>query len=62
VEDNGEDITGADLYVYRISDGKVIQLTHSRDVFELLPSFSPDGKKVVYNTFEGKIDFVLYKE
>lgn len=62
VEDNGDDITGADLFLFRVPDGKLEQLTQTPHVFELLPSFSPDGKEVVYNTYDGKIGFIHVKE
>jgi len=58
VEDNGEDITGADLHIFTVGDKKVEKLTETPSVFELIPSFSPDGKKVIFNTFDGKIGLI----
>src|SRR5690606_9851032 len=38
---------GSDLYRLRLSDNKITNITHS-DAYETTPSFSPDGKSIVY--------------
>ena len=40
------------LYVKNIKSGKVKRLTREKSAFEYYPSFSPDGKKVVYSTWD----------
>lgn len=39
------------LYVRDVKSGKVKRLTREKTAFEFYPSFSPDGKKVVYTTW-----------
>lgn len=48
-EDDGHFITGSDLFVGRVSDGSVYQLTSSSDRFEMNPDWSPDGRFIAYD-------------
>jgi Tol biopolymer transport system component/imidazolonepropionase-like amidohydrolase len=42
------------LYVHNIKSGKVERLTSQNEHFEYYPSFSRDGKSVVYSTWDDK--------
>jgi Tol biopolymer transport system component len=48
-EDDGHHITGSDLYIGRVSDGSISQLTSTADRFEMNPDWSPDGRFVAYD-------------
>ncbi|GEM_PF-243366 len=55
-EDDGHRITGSELFVADTHDGRVVQITHTPDVHEMFASWSPDGRKIAYDTEnEGKI-------
>ncbi len=45
--DDGHVFVSSDLFLVRVADGEVFQLTHTKDNMEMYPSWSPDGKKIV---------------
>ncbi len=47
--DNGHEITGSDLFLCEVADGHRWQLTQTREIFEMYPSFSPDGGTIAYS-------------
>lgn len=48
-EDDGHHITRSDLFVARVADGQVFQLTDSDQRIEMNPDWSPDGRFIVYD-------------
>ncbi len=47
-EDNGENYTSSDIYAVNSNGADKIQLTQTDNVLEMNPSFSPDGKNIIY--------------
>ncbi|MFA6618378.1 MAG: hypothetical protein WCT23_04850 [Candidatus Neomarinimicrobiota bacterium] len=45
--DDGHTFTSSDLFVVRVADQEVFQLTETDNRMEMYPSWSPDGKKIV---------------
>ena len=60
---DGQQITGSDLYLFDIEKDQPIRLTQSPDVFEMWPSWSPKGNKILFaddrngGIYEGELDF-----
>lgn len=48
-EDNGHEITGSDLYIHEIINGKNWKITNTKNVYESWPSWSADNKKITYS-------------
>ncbi|MDI6851371.1 MAG: hypothetical protein QMD82_05485 [bacterium] len=59
-QDNGYDIISSEIYVYSVAEKFVKKLTSSKDVSELKPFFSPDGKRVYFCTPEGSLGYVNF--
>jgi Tol biopolymer transport system component len=49
---DGHSVSNSDFFIINIENQKKIQLTFSENLIEMWPSFSADGKKIVY--VEGK--------
>lgn len=47
-KDDGQEITGSDIFLYDLNLSKNFQLTNTADVFEEYPSVSNDGKQLVF--------------
>lgn len=45
--DDGHTFTSSDIYVVRVEDQEVFQLTNTENRIEMSPSWSPDGKQIV---------------
>jgi Tol biopolymer transport system component len=45
---DGHEIIGSELYEVSTVSGKKTQLTYSKDIIEMWPNISPDGKKVAF--------------
>jgi tricorn protease-like protein len=45
--DDGHTVTSSDIYVVRVEDQEVFQLTNTDDRIEMNPSWSPDGTQIV---------------
>lgn len=61
-KDNGHFITEADIFVSTISgDSYTINLTQTPEIIEMNPAWSPDGKKIVFNTYSGEIKLIALK-
>jgi len=56
--DDGERITGSDIYTFNLQDGKTINLTQTTDVIEMYPDWSLDGKMICYHTNKGQIEIL----
>jgi Tol biopolymer transport system component len=53
---DGHEMTNSELYLHDINNKKTYQLTDTKDVIELNPTFSQDGKKIYYtNHTDGSI-------
>jgi Tol biopolymer transport system component len=50
--DDGHKITGSDLYVIRPDGSGLVPLTATKDISEMNPCWSPDGKRIVYDVYE----------
>ncbi|HZW39722.1 MAG TPA: hypothetical protein VFF33_10505 [Ignavibacteriaceae bacterium] len=50
-KDDGYNFTESDIYVYDLAKQLKQNLTDTPDVLELSPSFSPDGKSIIYQNF-----------
>lgn len=48
VEDDGHNLTSSELFVYDIEKMKEIQLTHTKNLIELDPDWSSDGRYISY--------------
>jgi hypothetical protein len=61
-KDNGHFITEVDIFVTTISgDSYTINLTQTPEIIEMNPAWSPDGKKIVFNTYSGEIKLIELK-
>lgn len=56
-EDDGHTFTSSDIYIINIDGTNKRNITNTDDVIELNPSISPDGNKIV---FESYIDGTIY--
>lgn len=54
-KDNGERVTSSDIYVSSTDGKKKIQITDTKDLFEMYPVWSADGKKAAFNSEDGKV-------
>ncbi len=45
-----------EIYILNLSDNKLINITKDRFIVPSLPSFSPDGKKIVFTAFKKRSD------
>lgn len=55
-EDNGYEITSSDIYLINADGSGKVNLTNSDTIIEMTPSFSPDGKSILFeNYLEGSI-------
>jgi len=59
-QDNGYDIVSSEIYVYSVSEKFVKKITNTKNVSELRPIFSPDGKRVYFCTPEGGLGYVNF--
>ncbi len=48
IQDDGHDVTGADLYIVSAEGGTPIPLTSSAEALEMYPTWSPEGDWIVY--------------
>lgn len=56
VEDDGHDLTGADLYAVRAQGGTPVRLTDTPDRLELFPHWTPAGDAIAFDSLsEGRI-------
>lgn len=55
-EDNGHEFTASDIYTINADGTGKVNLTNTEAVLEMSPSFSPDGKSIVFENYnEGSI-------
>lgn len=55
-DDNGYEIISSDIYLINADGSEKINLTNSDTIIEITPSFSPDGKSILFeNYLEGSI-------
>lgn len=54
-EDDGHDVVGSDLYLYRVASDQVEQLTHTDRVIERRPGFAPDGRTLAFDDDRGAV-------
>lgn len=45
---DGHTISGSELYMVDVAKGGFTQITHTPNVYELWPNWSPDGKQIAY--------------
>jgi Tol biopolymer transport system component len=45
--DDGHVFTSSEIYLLRVADQEVFQLTNSEDRIEMFPSWSPDGTQII---------------
>jgi len=53
--DDGHKLLSSDIMVKSVDGSAEYRITNTNDRIELYPSWSPDGKHIVYNTTEGEI-------
>lgn len=51
-EDDGHQITGADIFVINADGFGRVNITNTDDQIEMHPDWSPDGRWIVFDTFE----------
>lgn len=55
-EDNGYEFISSDIYLIDADGSNKVNLTNSESVIEMTPSFSPDGKSILFENYnEGSI-------
>lgn len=47
-EDDGQEITGSDIYIFNLNSKEAIQLTNTAEVFEEYPVVSKDNQQILY--------------
>lgn len=57
-EDDGENITSSDIYIYSIEDKKVSKITDTPALHEIKPIFSTDGKTIYFNTPDLEVGYI----
>jgi hypothetical protein len=63
IQDDGEDVTAADVFVVNADGSGGTQLTHTPDQVEDYPVWSPDGTRIAYSTVHtGKILVAVLEE
>ena len=62
-KDDGYQYLSSDIYCITIDGSGKKRLTHTEDELEMNPSWSPDGKKIVYDVLgEGAIYMIEISE
>lgn len=60
-EDDGQQLTGGELFLYDLSSNEIIQLTDTQHIIEQHPALSPDNSKVAFDAggaiFVGTMDY-----
>jgi len=56
--DDGYRFTASEIFVLRVADSTIFQLTNTEDRIEMSPSWSPDGKQIVCEDVEND-EFIL---
>ena len=51
-QDDGHTYLSADIYVINANGTGKVQLTSTPEIFEMRPTWSPDGKWIAYDTWE----------
>lgn len=57
--DDGYHFTASEIFVLRVADGMIFQLTDTADRIEMSPSWSPDGTQIVCEDAEND-EFILF--
>lgn len=57
-KDDRTKVTGSDVFISSADGTKKIQITNTKDVFEMYPVWSADGKKAAFNSENGKVFIV----
>lgn len=52
---DGHTVSSSHIFLQNLDGGKSVQIDPENNYIEENPSWSPDGKQIVYNTVEGKI-------
>lgn len=55
IQDDGHRLLEADIFINDLTGRREQNLTRSPGIIELRPDWSPDGKKIVYDTNDGRI-------
>lgn len=60
-EDDGQQLTGGELFIYDVMSNEIIQLTDTKHIIEQHPTLSPDNSKVAFDAggaiFIGTMDY-----
>ncbi len=57
-----QEIVGSDVYIYNFKNKKLFNFTHSKNVKELLPSWSSKGNFISYSLPNGVVKFLKFKK
>jgi WD40 repeat protein len=57
-QDDGHNITASEIYIYSVSGKIANKITNTKEISEIRPMFSPDGKRIYFCSPEGQVGYL----